>query len=366
MGIEAQRDAIARFAEAQGYTLAGEFMEVETGKGADALDRRPQLAAALAQARRLRCAVVVAKLDRLSRDVHFISGLMTQRVPFIVAELGADVDPFMMHIYAAVAEKERALISERTRAALGRQEGPGRPPGQPDQPARGPGEGRGQHPRRSRSLRRQRPPHRSADRSQRGHQLSRHRRRPERARRPHRTRWRLARDHRPQHAVAAERLSKEPTMGSGVFTHFEPSLGGRIRFRSRIEDVTGRVGYNDITISSSQTSSASPGSSSSPPATAPSKSAKIGLPLFDASTTSRRHGDRTMNDDTAPAWASALLVTLNDMRAEIRERSDALCAQLDRNADKTEQAADKLEQVNATMGRVIVKMTSRTPEGRGE
>lgn len=73
-----------------------------------------------------------------------------------------------------------------------------------------------------------------------------------------------------------------------------------------------------------------------------------------------------MNDDTAPAWASALLVTLNDMRAEIRERSDALCAQLDRNADKTEQAADKLEQVNATMGRVIVKMTSRTPEGRGE
>jgi DNA invertase Pin-like site-specific DNA recombinase len=90
----------------------------ETGKGADALDRRPQLAAALKQARRQKCAVAVAKLDRLSRDVHFISGLMAHKVPFIVAELGAGVDPFMLHIYAALAEKERALISERTKAAL--------------------------------------------------------------------------------------------------------------------------------------------------------------------------------------------------------------------------------------------------------
>jgi DNA invertase Pin-like site-specific DNA recombinase len=81
-------------------------------------DRRPQLAAALKQARRQKCAVAVAKLDRLSRDVHFISGLMTHKVPFIVAELGAGVDPFMLHIYAALAEKERALISERTKAAL--------------------------------------------------------------------------------------------------------------------------------------------------------------------------------------------------------------------------------------------------------
>jgi DNA invertase Pin-like site-specific DNA recombinase len=60
----------------------------------------------------------VAKLDRLSRDVAFISGLMAQRVPFIVTELGADCDPFMLHIYAALAQKERALISERTRSAL--------------------------------------------------------------------------------------------------------------------------------------------------------------------------------------------------------------------------------------------------------
>jgi DNA invertase Pin-like site-specific DNA recombinase len=118
LGIEAQRDAIARFAASEGCELIGEVVEVETGKGADALDRRPKLAEALAQARKAKAAVVVAKLCRLSRDVAFISGLMAQRVPFIVAELGADADPFMLHIYAALAEKERHLISDRTRAAL--------------------------------------------------------------------------------------------------------------------------------------------------------------------------------------------------------------------------------------------------------
>ena len=58
------------------------------------------------------------KLDRLSRDVAFVSGLMAQRVPFFVAELGRDADPFMLHLYAALAEKKRRLISERTKAAL--------------------------------------------------------------------------------------------------------------------------------------------------------------------------------------------------------------------------------------------------------
>jgi DNA invertase Pin-like site-specific DNA recombinase len=69
-------------------------------------------------ARKCKCSIAVAKLDRLSRDVHFISGLMVHRIPFIVAELGADIDPFMLHIYAALAQKERALIAERTKAAL--------------------------------------------------------------------------------------------------------------------------------------------------------------------------------------------------------------------------------------------------------
>ena len=118
LGIEAQRESIARFARAEGYEIIGEYLEVETGKGVDALDRRPQLAAALNAARRRKGSVVVAKLDRLSRDVHFISGLMAHKVPFIVAELGADVDPFILHLYAALSEKERNLIAGRTKAAL--------------------------------------------------------------------------------------------------------------------------------------------------------------------------------------------------------------------------------------------------------
>jgi DNA invertase Pin-like site-specific DNA recombinase len=118
LGIEAQRETLARFAATEGFEIAVEFVEVETGKGSDALDRRPQLAAALAKARSLRSPIAVAKLDRLSRDVHFVSGLMAHRVPFVVAELGPDVDPFVLHLFAALAEKERALISGRTKSAL--------------------------------------------------------------------------------------------------------------------------------------------------------------------------------------------------------------------------------------------------------
>jgi DNA invertase Pin-like site-specific DNA recombinase len=118
LGIEAQREALMRFAAAEGFELVKVFVEVETGKGTDALERRPQLAAALGDARRQRCPVAVAKLNRLSRDVHFISGLMAQRVPFLVAELGSDVDPFILHPFAALAEKERSMIAARTKAAL--------------------------------------------------------------------------------------------------------------------------------------------------------------------------------------------------------------------------------------------------------
>src|ERR1700691_1938885 len=118
LGVEAQRAALSHFAKSEGFEVAREFVEVETGKGTDALDRRPQLKAALAAARKLRCHVAVAKLDRLSRDVHFISGLMAHKVPFLVAELGPDVDPFVLHLFAALAEKERALIATRTRQAL--------------------------------------------------------------------------------------------------------------------------------------------------------------------------------------------------------------------------------------------------------
>jgi DNA invertase Pin-like site-specific DNA recombinase len=125
LGIEAQRAAIVRFATAEGLEVLTEFVEVETGKGSDALERRPRLKEALARAKKAKARVVVAKLCRLSRDVAFISRLMSQRVPFIVAELGADADPFMLHIYAALAEKERALIADRTRAALAQKKAQG-------------------------------------------------------------------------------------------------------------------------------------------------------------------------------------------------------------------------------------------------
>lgn len=118
LGLEAQQRAIETFCASEGVELVEVFREVETGKGADALDRRPQLLAAMQIAKKLKCYVVVAKLDRLSRDVHFISGLMTQRVAFVTAELGFDADPFLLHLFAALAEKERTLISQRTKAAL--------------------------------------------------------------------------------------------------------------------------------------------------------------------------------------------------------------------------------------------------------
>ena len=118
LGLDAQREAIARFAAAEGFNIQTVFEEIETGKGADAFERRPQLLATLQRARAQRAPVIVAKLDRLSRDVAFIARLMSERVHFIVAELGANADPFTLHIYAALAQRERELISERTKAAL--------------------------------------------------------------------------------------------------------------------------------------------------------------------------------------------------------------------------------------------------------
>lgn len=115
-GIEAQRDAIEAFCRVNEYEVID--MQEEVSSGALELDKRPVLKKLLALARRDKVPVLVSKLDRLSRDVAFISGLMAQRVPFIVAELGDDVDPFVLHLYAAFAEKERNLISQRTKAGL--------------------------------------------------------------------------------------------------------------------------------------------------------------------------------------------------------------------------------------------------------
>ena len=118
LGLDAQRSAIGQFAKAEGLELLEVFEEVETGSGSDAIDRRPKLAAALQAARKAKAPILVAKLDRLSRDVHFISGLMAHRIEFVVCDLGRQSDPFVLHLYAALAEKERSLIAMRTAAGL--------------------------------------------------------------------------------------------------------------------------------------------------------------------------------------------------------------------------------------------------------
>lgn len=118
LGLEAQQRAIASFCEANEITLAETFIEVESGKVSDTVTGRPQLGKALAMAKALGGPVIVSKLDRLSRDVYFISSLMVHRIEFIVTELGRQPDPFILHIYAALSQKERSLISERTKAGL--------------------------------------------------------------------------------------------------------------------------------------------------------------------------------------------------------------------------------------------------------
>ena len=107
LGLEAQRAAISRF------TPIAEFTEIESGKN----DDRAQLAEALAFAARNNATLIVAKLDRLSRDAHFITGLMKQSVPIRCADM-PDADEFQLHLYAILAHKERRMISERTKAAL--------------------------------------------------------------------------------------------------------------------------------------------------------------------------------------------------------------------------------------------------------
>lgn len=118
LGLEAQLKAVTEFCESEHIDVIAHYEEIETGKGQDALEVRPQLAKALAHAKKEAAYLVVAKLDRLGRNVAFISGLMESKVPFIVSQLGKDADSFMLHLYAALSEKERELISTRTKAAL--------------------------------------------------------------------------------------------------------------------------------------------------------------------------------------------------------------------------------------------------------
>lgn len=113
LGMDAQREAVARFMTGKGE-LAAQFVEVESGKKDT---NRLQLHAALAECRKRRAVLVIAKLDRLARNVHFISGLMNSDVEFVAVDMPS-ANRLTIHILAAVAEHEREMISQRTKAAL--------------------------------------------------------------------------------------------------------------------------------------------------------------------------------------------------------------------------------------------------------
>lgn len=113
LGLEAQRAAVRQHAAAAGGDIVAEFVEVESGRRRD----RPELAKALAACRARRAVLVIAKLDRLARNVAFVSGLMESGVEFVAADM-ATVNRLTVHILAAVAEEEARMISARTRAAL--------------------------------------------------------------------------------------------------------------------------------------------------------------------------------------------------------------------------------------------------------
>jgi DNA invertase Pin-like site-specific DNA recombinase len=117
LGLDAQRTSVAAFLCEDPSRLVAEFTEIETGKGANALGKRPELRHALEACRKLRATLVVAKLDRLARNVHFLSGLMESNVKFVVVDM-PDVNRLTIHVLAAVAEHEREMISTRTKDAL--------------------------------------------------------------------------------------------------------------------------------------------------------------------------------------------------------------------------------------------------------
>jgi DNA invertase Pin-like site-specific DNA recombinase len=117
LGLAAQRYEIEAFGLREGFSIKSWHQDIQTGAGKDALLLRPGLSTALKDARAWRCPLIVSRLDRLSRNVHFISSLMEHKVHFIVTALGRDCDDFTLHIYASLAEQERKMISERIKAA---------------------------------------------------------------------------------------------------------------------------------------------------------------------------------------------------------------------------------------------------------
>lgn len=116
LGMDAQRETVRQFL-ISGGELVGEFVEVETGKGANALSKRPQLAAALALCKKTGAKLLIAKLDRLARNVHFVSGLMESKVKFVACDM-PEANDLTIHVMAAFAEHEAKRISQRTKEGL--------------------------------------------------------------------------------------------------------------------------------------------------------------------------------------------------------------------------------------------------------
>lgn len=117
LGLEAQKTSVASYLNGGKWELIGEFVEVETGKGANALDKRPQLRAALEACRKNGATLIIAKLDRLARNVHFVSGLLETGCDFVAADM-PQANKVMIQMHAVMSEWERDQISARTKAAL--------------------------------------------------------------------------------------------------------------------------------------------------------------------------------------------------------------------------------------------------------
>jgi len=116
LGMDAQRETVRQYLS-NGGELVAEFVEVETGKGANALAKRPQLAAALALCKKTGAKLLIAKLDRLARNVHFVSGLMESKVKFVACDM-PEANDLTIHVMAAFAEHEAKRISQRTKEGL--------------------------------------------------------------------------------------------------------------------------------------------------------------------------------------------------------------------------------------------------------
>ena len=117
LGLEAQQNAVGAFLSGKTAIMVNEFTETETGKGANALETRPQLKAALDACRKHKATLIIAKLDRLARNVHFVTGLLETGIDFVAADM-PHANKVMIQMHAVMSEWERDQISSRTKAAL--------------------------------------------------------------------------------------------------------------------------------------------------------------------------------------------------------------------------------------------------------